>query len=1288
MFALKRSILYATLLALIPGVAAAGPIRSKQEPEWTVGVPWQGPAAKVETVAQIIERERLYPKLLPKAEEEEPSVNRFGLPEDPESPAVSQWPPAQRLAPTTATPSPFSPGISWNALNETQSGNFFPPDNMMAVGPTQVLVNVNSQLRLFSKTGVAQSFNVSSSNFFASLTNVAVSDPEVRFDPLTNRWFVVAIDFVPNNLAPNQVLIAVSSGPTITNGTSFSLFAFKPENVGATPNADTGLLGDRPALAVDKNALYVGLNMFNPKTGNLANTSLYVVRKSSILGAGPIVVTPFRSLINNQGQGMFMPCPADNADPFATVGHVVAVNNGTLGQLLLRTVANPGGTPSISSDFVLTVPTTAQSLTPAPTKGGSNDTDDDRIWNARIELNRLTGKRTLWCAHNIATDATGAGNAKGDRNSIRWYNIDVSGTSPTLIQSGTMFDSSATNPRFFYFPGIAMNGQGHMFLGSSVSSSAEFSDIAGSGRFANDALGSTRPVSTLYATKFSYLGGRWGDYTYACIDPSDGMTVWTVQETVDAVDDWVSRVIQMLAPPPATISSISPTSFAIGTSGTITVTGSALNGSGFFDAGVGYSKHLGASAGQGGITVNSVTYVSPVSAKVNITVGQTSQRFHDLTIVNPDGQRSTLPGAIAVTNGAGPFVNSINFNPGTVLVGQKCTTSVTLSGAAPSGGATVALTSSNSSLASVPASVSVGAGTLTSPSFTITAGSVSGITTVTLSATLNGLTTNGTLTIRPSSAGILLPQSSVIGGTILAGVTVALDQATPTAISVRLTSDNAAAALPPFASIAAGASFSPPFLVSTAVVSSTTVANLSSTVNGIKKTVALTVNPATVSAINLSASSVVGGGTVKATVKLNGKAPAGGDAITLTYSNPSLISAAASATVPAGGLSSNTVSIFNFGVAADTTLKVTAKLGTASVSASYLIKAATPLSLVTAASSVAGGSQVGITLNLTGQAPPNGLSVAVTSSNTTVAESTTITVFNENISGTGIVNTNSVAASTSVTLKATVAGVSKSTILTVTPATLSSLTCQDLTPAGGTTETGFAILTGTTKTGLTVGLKSSDSSLASVPASVNVAAGQSQGSFNITTTGVSTATAVTITGTSGAVTKTMQLQIQPPSLANLLWFGNQTITSGQSVQGAVTLNGVAPSAGMSIPLGNSNPSALSAPASVVFPGGASQSNDFTVVAKTVTSSTTSTLSVTLGNTTDSITITVNPAGLLALDWSANALCVVAHSQDSEKPTGADPLCSLIWAYETLYSRIGEAAETNLDRYGKPVRANM
>src|SRR5215207_10088156 len=99
--------------------------------------------------------------------------------------------------------------------------------------------------------------------------------------------------------------------------------------------------------------------------------------------------------------------------------------------------------------------------------------------------------------------------------------------------------------------------------------------------------------------------------------------------------------------------------------------------------------------------------------------------------------------------GSTTTLSSLTLNPTSVTGGASLQGTVTLSSAAPSGGAVVMLASNNGPVASVPPSVTVAAGA-TSASFTVTTTPVSVSTTVNVSATYAGLTKIATLTVMPA----------------------------------------------------------------------------------------------------------------------------------------------------------------------------------------------------------------------------------------------------------------------------------------------------------------------------------------------------------------------------------------------------------------------------------------------------------------------------------------------------------------------------------------------------------
>ncbi|MFY7954038.1 MAG: hypothetical protein ACOVT5_16165, partial [Armatimonadaceae bacterium] len=596
---------------------------------------------------------------------------------------------------------------------------------------------------------------------------------------------------------PNRIVIAVSDGPTITAGTVWSFFQFQQDLVGTTPNADTGLFADYPTLGVDKHALYIGVNMFG---SSFTGTTGFVVRKSSLTPGGSPVVTAFRQLCTASSDGPSTPQGVDNDDPNATEGYFIGVSNAFSGRLILRRVSNPGTTPTISSDIVITVPTTRYAAE-APHKGNTGssgaggllDTVGDRLFAAALHRNRITGTSTLTTAHNIGVGSTGVATA-GGRAGIRWYELGSLSGTPTLVQSGTIFDNAASNPNWYIIPTIAMSGQGRMLVGSTVTGLNTYASVQVSERFSSTSLGTMASTTIAKAGVAAYnppgntgisRPRRWGDYSQVSVDPVDDMTLWTIQEYTHSANVYGVEIIKHPAPPPAAIATLSPSSVNPGQTVNITVDGTSTSNSGFYDTDPdwSYTNRLQASFSGSGITVNSITFTSPTQITLNVTVDNAaSSGPRTLTITNPDGQTSTLASALDV---AGSVVLTVANVSGSI--GQSVTLQATLtdSGAPVSGktlsflvGGLSAGTAVTNAMGVATRSYTVPSGTVGSRAIqasfagdgTVAAASGSGTLTASKSATTLAVASGNAITGQLVSLSATLTRNS--DGSPLAGKTV------------------------------------------------------------------------------------------------------------------------------------------------------------------------------------------------------------------------------------------------------------------------------------------------------------------------------------------------------------------------------------------------------------------------------------------------------------------------------------------------------------------------------------
>ena len=575
-------------------------------------------------------------------------VDRENLPQNPESPNISRYPKSDSIIEhNDKSPQTVSTSFTAATLSGTNPTYSYPPDDMGAVGPTQFIVAVNGRIVSFNKsTGVADGvLNTSMDNFFNSVRNASgTSDPRIRYDRLTQRWFLVII----NVSTPNRILIAVSNSSTITASTTW-YFYFIPIDT-ANPPISSTCLADYPTLGLDANALYIGTNNFCGSPQSFNSTDGYVIRKSSISSGGTMVVTVFRGLVaTSSSAGPYTPQGVDNFDAGSAEGYFIGVDNATFGTLMIRRVSTPGGTPTISGNISLTVPTTYYPINVRHkgNTGGSAkylDALDDRLFAAQMRSGRL------WTAHNINVTNAGVASATASRDACRWYEIQSLTSTPALVQSGTVYFPNATtgvDDRNYWIPSVNISGQGHVAMVFSTAGTNEYANVGTVGRLSTDVLGTmqTPVIITASSTAYNAAYNRWGDYSYVSVDPNDDMTMWCVHQFCDATNSYGVRAVKLLAPPPATITSFSPATIPGGyASFDLTVNGTSSSGSGFFDPGAGFANRLTAGI-TGGVVVNSVTYVNPTQVILNLNTTNIINPTGNITITNPDGQFTTYNNA-------------------------------------------------------------------------------------------------------------------------------------------------------------------------------------------------------------------------------------------------------------------------------------------------------------------------------------------------------------------------------------------------------------------------------------------------------------------------------------------------------------------------------------------------------------------------------------------------------------------------------------------------------------------
>lgn len=351
--------------------------------------------------------------------------------------------------------------------------------------------------------------------------------------------------------------------------------------------------------------------------------------------------------------------------------------------------------------------------------------------------------------------------------------------------------------------------------------------------------------------------------------------------------------------------------------------------------------------------------------------------------------------------------------------------------------------------------------------------------------------------------------------------------------TVTLTSSAPEVSVPATLKIAAGTS-TKAIPIKCGFVTTSKPVTIEATCNGNKVSQTLNLLPP-VFVLDLSPMEVIGGSSTVVTGKItcSGAAPTGGLAVSLSSSIPTAADPGTQVGIAAGARSASfTVNHF-----------VVANLRKPNIIASWLgvqshrylnVLPPKPVTVSLSPSSVVGGSStvVNVTVTISLPAPAGGLRVSLTSSDPTLAVPPAIITVPAGSSQLSFHLKHlptSVAGKVHVTAT-TISGSVDSSDLEVLPPSLDLMTLATYTVSAAATSevTGATRLNGPAPAGdYPVTLTSSDPSVASVPATTYVVAGNRAWPFTVTIHTVTKTTKVLITASDGKVTKTRWLTVTP-----------------------------------------------------------------------------------------------------------------------------------------------------------------
>jgi hypothetical protein len=697
-------------------------------------------------------------------------------------------------------------GQGFSGPQGTFSVSSAPPDTNGDVGPNHYVQTVNTDFAVFNKSGTVLygpvPLNTLWSGFGGGCQTNNDGDPTVIYDPIANRWVISQFSV---STTPYLQCVAVSQTPDPTG--AWYRYSFNYGNT-AFP--------DYPKVGVWPDAYYTTFNIFN-NGSTFAGAKSCAYDRARMLAGQAATQQCFNT---STAWGGVLPADLDGArlPPSGAPNYQVAFGTNNLGVWKFHVDWTTPANSTFTGPTLLSVPAFTEACsggTCIPQSGTTQRLDSlaDRLMY-RLAYRNFADHESMVVSHSVT-----AGSSTG----IRWYELRIANQSASVFQQGTY----APDSNYRWMGSMAMDQQGNIGLGFSLSSSSLHPQIHYTGRLAGDTLGTmTQGEGSIINPNGSQSGSglsRWGDYSMMSVDPTDDCTFWYTTEylSTNGAFNWHTRIGAFKFPGCGSAASndfsirAAPTSISLNAnaSGSSTISTLVVSGSAETVA----LSLTGLPAGATG-SLNPTSVTAGGSSTLSVNAGTASPGTYTLTVTGTAPSATHATTVTLTVNAPPPNDFSISASPTTLSLGQNATGTSTISTAVTSGSAqsitlSVGGTPSGATASLSPANVTAGnsstltvnAGTAVAGSYTLTITGTSGSTTHTTNVTLTVTAPPppNDFSISASPTTLSLVQST--SGTSSISTAVTSGSAQGVTLSVSGTPSGASASLSP-ASITAGGS--------------------------------------------------------------------------------------------------------------------------------------------------------------------------------------------------------------------------------------------------------------------------------------------------------------------------------------------------------------------------------------------------------------------------------------------------------------------------------------------------
>ncbi len=406
------------------------------------------------------------------------------------------------------------------------SNGYVPPDTNGDVGPNHFFQMVNTDFAIWDKQGNHVYGPASNQTlwqgFGGPCQNSDGSDPIVLYDHLADRWLATNLAFGPDGDEPFYECIAVSETGDPTG--AWHRYGFNFEYT----------LPDYPKFGVWPDGYYMSSNEFYTNFG----AGIIAFEREAMLVGVPGARMVYFSLPGVFG---FLPADLDGpAPPEDSPNYFVRQGGGSQLQIYEFHVnwANTNNSSFNSVGTLTSAPfdpvvCNSRDCIPQPDVTDGLDALSGRLM-FRLQYRNFGDYQAMVVNHTVDVGVAHAG--------VRWYELRNYGDNWEIHQQSTYAPDELNR----WMGSIAMNANGDIALGYTVSNETTYPSIRFTGRLADDPPGvMTYPEVPLMAGSGSQTGSsnRWGDYSMMAVDPVDDLVFWHTNEYISYTGsyNWQTR---------------------------------------------------------------------------------------------------------------------------------------------------------------------------------------------------------------------------------------------------------------------------------------------------------------------------------------------------------------------------------------------------------------------------------------------------------------------------------------------------------------------------------------------------------------------------------------------------------------------------------------------------------------------------------------------------------------------------------------------------------------------------